>query len=219
MDIKVLEDQIAFKVINFPKVFGEEVDHITATFDLDSIIDLPGYSNFSPKRKVEFIAGRIAALKAIQKTMDFKEIIPIGIGGMPSWPVGITGSISHSSNTVSVATIKSNLNFRIGLDLEYFFDEATAQNLQSRILLKSEKKFSHPQIITLIYSVKESIFKSVSILLDTFLDFHDIEVTALNFPLGVFEARLINYKQTPKLKGNFTIFEGKVLTGLKIILN
>jgi enterobactin synthetase component D len=62
-----------------------------------------------PKRKAEFLAGRIIARETM-KIMALPLVdIPIGMNRAPHWPKGVAGSISHSNNQAFCLLSKKKL--------------------------------------------------------------------------------------------------------------
>lgn len=223
MNIKEIEKKINFDEIIIPKIFDNNIRHISATFDpsVELNLSLPSiFPNYSKKRLNEFLAGRICALKALNGLVYCNEILPIKKNNLPCWPSGITGSISHTNNTVSVVVSHSNNNFFLGLDLEDIFEKNTAEELEKQILSKRERRYlnleDYTKVITLIYSAKEAVFKAVNSLKISFLDFQEIEITSLDFSSNFFEAKLVKPIIKNKLNGRFAFFNSQVTTGLKI---
>jgi enterobactin synthetase component D len=223
MNIKKIEKQINFNEIIIPKIFNNKIRHISGTFDpnVELSLSLPSnFPNYSKRRLNEFLAGRICALKALNGLVYYKEILPIKKDKLPDWPSGTTGSISHTSNTVSAVVSHSNNNFFLGLDLENIFEEITAERLEPEVLSKSERRYlnldDYARVITLIYSAKEAVFKAVNSIKITFLDFKEIEITSLDFSTNFFEAKLLKPIFKNKLNGRFAFSNSQVITGLEI---
>lgn len=225
MNFKDLQTQIGFREIQFPKIFSEEVQQISGSFNpkVDLFPNFKSiYPNFSKKRLNEFLAGRICALNALDLLGFPQEILPIEKNKTPKWPAGITGSITHTRNKASAVVLPSVLNLFLGLDLEDIFTKNIATELEGKILLKNERRFlnleNYSEIITLIYSAKESVFKAINSITFRFLDFKEIEIIELNFSSNFFEAKL-NDSNSLKIKGKFAFMESLVLTGAEIKIN
>src|SRR3990167_6075491 len=70
------------------------------------------------KRRAEFLAGRVAAVSALRLMGENTSEIPIGEHRNPVWPTGITGSITHNSNTaLAIVANKKDAKF-VGIDCE-----------------------------------------------------------------------------------------------------
>jgi len=132
-----------------------------------------------PRREVSFRAGRACAAQALQ---DFGSAGDLIVGressGLPVWPVGMSGSISHTVYSemdrqllVAAAIVASSNNFLgIGIDCEAVMTEQRAQTVGLQLALESEYRLieqllmvegTSPLIVTLLFSAKEALFKSV----------------------------------------------------------
>lgn len=76
-------------------IFETQIDQIPSSFV--SPTKIASLSTFSSHRSAEFYAGRYCAHKAMQQ-LGVQEIIeiPHDKNHAPIWPIGLTGSISHS---------------------------------------------------------------------------------------------------------------------------
>lgn len=151
-----------------PLPFADHTLHIVE-FDPDSfhehdLLWLPHHTQLTSagrKRKMEHLAGRIAAVHALREHGD-KTVPGIGSQRQPLWPYGMFGSISHSAST-ALAVVSDR---PIGLDIEAIFTLQTATELESSIVTDTEKmrltNSGHPfeQALTLAFSAKESAFKA-----------------------------------------------------------
>jgi enterobactin synthetase component D len=137
------------------------------------------------KRKAEFIAGRYCASRALQMLPllpagDNSTDISIGDKRQPLWPIGLTGSITHSHGFAAAAVANTD-NFRsIGIDSEHIVKHETAENVASHILTSAESFLDNQlitsnsdQYLTLVFSAKESLFKCLYPLVLRYFDFKD----------------------------------------------
>ncbi len=139
-----------------------------------------------PKRQAEFIAGRTLANVALGKLGFPQTHIPIGKHRSPVWPIGAIGSISHNASfAVACAKFKGNKS-AIGIDIETLFTEPQAIEVQALICHKEDFKWfnnsslSYMELMTLIFSVKESLFKAVYPYVQMYLEFQDAKLVDLN---------------------------------------
>ncbi len=155
------------------------------------------------KRKAEFIAGRYCARKAMLQLDDVVSVsdspsIDIGEKREPLWPEGIIGSITHSHG-YAAAVAGSKAHFRgIGIDSEHSIGEKTANNVSSQILTDEENYQHNTDIVnsavdylTLVFSAKESIFKSLYPLVLQYFDFRDAVIHLSADNKNQFEFRLL----------------------------
>jgi enterobactin synthetase component D len=133
-----------------------------------------------PKRKAEFLAGRIITREAM-KIMGIPMVdIPIGINRAPHWPKGVAGSISHSNN--QVFCLLSNKKNGIGIDYEKFIPAENAADIQHSIVNKkevslfSEITLDFNKALTLAFSAKESLFKALYFSVGKYFDFLDVTI-------------------------------------------
>lgn len=142
-----------------------------------------------PKRKAEFLAGRLAARWACQQA-GCLVTADIRIGDMraPVWPAGWSGSISHCfpapGQGVALATaipLSSGMNqvsVCTGIDAELVPDQhhvqmlaESALNSAERTLVASTTGIESAVLTTLLFSAKESLFKALASQVGHYFDF------------------------------------------------
>ena len=120
------------------------------------------------KRQAEFLAGRLCARAALQQ-LDHLDCVPaIGDDRAPEWPANISGSITHSTGHAA-AIVGHKAQWRgLGMDLENVLSLDRAERLAGEILTADElqRMASVPReqialLVTLTFSVKESLFKAL----------------------------------------------------------
>lgn len=127
----------------------------------------------------EFTAGRNLARFALGSTGIKPATIPVGPDGQPTWPSGITGSISHTATHVAVAAAKQNLYRGVGIDIEV----TGSMNPQDISLVLTSREMdwlcddSRSVHGLMIFSCKEAAFKAVFSIVGEHIDFTDVEVT------------------------------------------
>lgn len=137
-----------------------------------------------PKRKAEFLAGRFVVKQAINM-LDIEPLeISIGLHRAPQWPNGIVGSISHSGN--KAFCFLSQFSSRVGIDYEEFISNKIAEEIKYSIIsveeeqLCSSSEYSFNQILTMIFSAKESLFKALYPSVKRYFDFLDVRVLTIS---------------------------------------
>lgn len=145
------------------------------------------------KRESEFAAGRHCASLALQQAgyKNLEEItaeVKNAPTRAPIWPEGFTGSITHTRGfTLAVVAPKAPHSkiLGLGVDAERILSEETALRIRDKILTKNEVKLLKPhsglglslgQSVGLIFSAKESLYKALNPLTQTFFGFQDAEV-------------------------------------------
>jgi enterobactin synthetase component D len=120
------------------------------------------------KRQAEFLAGRLCARAALQQ-LDQLDCVPaIGEDRAPVWPAHISGSITHSTGHAA-AIVGRKAQWRgLGMDLENLLTLERAERLAAEILTANEllrmatvPREQIAQLVTLTFSVKESLFKAL----------------------------------------------------------
>ncbi|WNO11145.1 4'-phosphopantetheinyl transferase [Teredinibacter sp. KSP-S5-2] len=145
-------------------------------------------SNAVAKRKADFLCGRIAAKCCLQFAglLNHESVgftLPVGNRRAPIWPEGVIGSITHTVKMASAVVAKSAQCKGIGIDIEHWVEEETYHNINSHILTDAEhalmnsSSFSKEQILTLIFSAKEALFKALYPSVKVYFDFLDAELT------------------------------------------
>ena len=161
------------------------------------------------KRQAEFIAGRYCAMQALRRAGLPVQQPAINPDRSPQWPAGVYGSISHSSG-VAVAAVSQQQY--IGLDLETRMRDKTAASVASRILTQDEQqRFGtdsavDPDLLTQIFSLKESFYKAAYPQVQCFFGFEAVSVLQLDAKAGLIEFRL-EQGLSPALQ------QGRVLQG------
>jgi 4'-phosphopantetheinyl transferase EntD len=130
------------------------------------------------KRRLEFVAGRAAANRAMRK-LGIEAPLPLPRGRMrePLWPAGIVGSITHSYPwTIAVAARRSEVS-TIGIDLESLV-RMKEEDISRQICTESELRwigeFGDPlRALGMIFSSKEAVFKAFSPHCQCYFDFKD----------------------------------------------
>lgn len=156
-------------------------------------IDMPcAIAQAMPKRKAEFLAGRLSARAACISHCSLSPNIQIGIGPLraPQWPVGINGSISHcylpSGEGIALAACGS-CNKLIGIDAEVIFSPQLAAETAEQFTDETERALiqsvqithDYQVVLTAVFSAKETFFKAVAPTLGYYFDFDVIKLIAI----------------------------------------
>lgn len=133
-----------------------------------------------PKRRSEYLAGRICAAAAL-RLLDLPETIG-SMNRAPIWPNGAAGSITHSNNCAIAAV--STRYASVGIDYEIIMEPQRAESLSSMILGSDEfvrrpSGMPFENFVTLIFSAKEALYKALSASVGRILDFHEVRLKSL----------------------------------------
>lgn len=184
-----------------------EVDTSTL-HDLALVYPLPEKLNDSVlKRQVEFLAGRVCAKQAIKALIGHTpETIPAQSDRAPGWPPGIVGSITHTAR-YAAALVASDTHYHgMGIDCEAIISPDNL-NLQKHICVANELEALHEaysdwapeELLTLVFSAKESLFKCLYRQTRKFFGFSAARVTALDATNATFIIQL-EHDLTPHLQ-------------------
>lgn len=183
-------------------------------------------SNSVSERQKEFSTARWCARKAMEKLGYPPYPILRGMNREPLWPEGLVGSITHCFGYRAAVLAKNKYYHSIGIDAEPHLPLpndviiAITSEQERKHLLDLEKYKDHLQWERILFSIKESIFKSWYPITHTWLDFTqaNIYIDPIN---NVFEANLILecYKIWPystNIKGKWTV-SNNLIRSLSII--
>lgn len=139
----------------------------------------------APKRQAEFLLGRWAARAALA-ALGVEAVPRRSEDGSPSWPVGFTGSITHGAGRALCAAAQSRRLRGLGIDAERLLDGRAKPQLFSRICSESERRVlaegypaPEPELVTLAFSAKESLYKCLYPWVGRFMDFAAAHVVAI----------------------------------------
>ncbi|WP_148043592.1 4'-phosphopantetheinyl transferase family protein [Paracoccus methylarcula] len=111
-----------------------------------------------PPRRVEYVAGRMAAQVALHRLTGQAALVGMGPDRLPVWPEGIIGSISHNrQNAVALAACARRYH-AVGVDIETLMDAVTAREV---LPVLGPVGAEDPLNLTLAFSAKESLFKAL----------------------------------------------------------
>ncbi|GHB24557.1 4'-phosphopantetheinyl transferase family protein [Salinicola rhizosphaerae] len=120
------------------------------------------------KRRAEFLAGRLSARRAIQALTGVPATPGIDEERLPLWPETLVGSITHSHGLAAATVARRSHALGIGLDAERQLTPERAQRLAPQILVDAEREWMESladsergKFVTLVFSLKESLFKAL----------------------------------------------------------
>ena len=193
-----------------------------------SAIDMPASIQRSvAKRQAEFLAGRLCARAALLQLDGTCATPGMGEDRAPMWPAHISGAITHSNGRAgALVALKSEWQ-GLGIDLEKLLSTERALRLAKEILTPDEllRMAAGPAeqialLVTLTFSVKESLFKALYPLVQKRFYFEHAEVLSWS-PEGQVRVRLLTdlspeWQQGRELDAQFCLLEGQLLTVVAI---
>lgn len=133
-----------------------------------------------PKRRSEFLAGRLVAALALRQAGQPETVGRAGRA--PVWPAGVVGSITHSKDR-AIAAVSTRYG-GVGLDCETLVSADRAMQLAAAIFSETEARLRPDALpfgtfFTLVFSAKEALYKALSPRLSRVPAFHEAVLTAL----------------------------------------
>lgn len=134
-----------------------------------------------PKRQREFRSGRNVARAALNDLGRPASVIPVGLKGMPIWPEGILGSISHCDDMSVAVVARSGDVSGIGVDVECA-GQLCKSDL-SLVLTPRDRDASASEVWGgTVFSAKEAVYKAIFPDIRLVLDFAEAAVVPLHSP-------------------------------------
>lgn len=150
------------------------------------------------KRQVEFLAGRSCARQALAVlTGCAQALIPQQSDRSPGWPAGVVGAITHTVGYAAALVASCTMYDGVGIDCERLLAPDQLP-LQRHICTPNEldnlhamqQTWSLAELLTLVFSAKESLYKCLYPQVQTYFGFEAARVIALDFTQRTFVIRL-----------------------------
>jgi len=172
------------------------------------------------KRQAEYLAGRVCARGALLVLTGEAQVPAIGADRAPVWPEQIVGSITHGGGRAAAVVAHRDHCQGLGLDIESLLPAARAERLCAEILTPTEMKRMDPAqvdtVVTLTFSLKESLFKALYPLVGQRFYFEHAEVLQWSAE-GHARLRLLTdlspeFGDGFEIDGQFAWFDGHLLS-------
>lgn len=118
------------------------------------------------RRQAGFVAGRSAAARALRRAGhdDAGRRLAMDSDGVPIWPIGWRGSISHTDDVAAAVAAPVSATGILGLDIERIVSETVAAEIAPETV--PELRFdgsglTWPQAVTAAFSAKEALYKAL----------------------------------------------------------
>ncbi|MFR9777063.1 4'-phosphopantetheinyl transferase family protein [Micromonospora sp. MS34] len=146
----------------------------------------------TPGRRRDFTAGRACARRALTGLGLPPSPVPSAPDRSPAWPAGVVGTITHTRDYCAAAAARATELRSVGMDAERH--RALSPGVRRKVCLPEEESelTRLPAGIpwpTVLFSVKETVYKVWWPIVGAWLDFHDARVT-LDPDAGTFTARI-----------------------------
>jgi 4'-phosphopantetheinyl transferase EntD len=172
-------------------------------------------------RRAEFAAARHCARQALRRFGLTDAPILRGPKREPVWPAGIVGSITHCKGYRAAAVARTSDILTLGIDAEPH--AALPKGIDRRVLDDRERAWvakapagTHWE--RLIFSAKESVYKTWFPLAQAWLGFEDATIT-IDPATGTFRANLLIEPPTgvpATFDGRYMIDDGLVATAIAV---
>ncbi|WP_331283437.1 4'-phosphopantetheinyl transferase family protein [Pantoea sp. LMR881] len=157
------------------------------------------------KRRAEYLASRLLARSVMAEWGFAHFTLHNAADRSPVWPAGVQASLSHSSGTVVLAATRQPLC--IGVDVEQFMSASTADETADMLMGAGEQAYlrilplDFAHAATLLFSLKESLYKALWPVLHQPMDFHQAALIAVDFAQNRATLRLEHGFNAPFQKG------------------
>jgi enterobactin synthetase component D len=181
----------------------------------------------TPLRRMQFRAGRFCAMEAVRRLDPRRPPMTIGRAerGAPVWPSGVVGSITHTEGFVSAAAARADEVRGLGIDSERIVSAEQAQRVSTLVSWPCELADARQagldrlQAMTLVFSVKETIFKCLYPLIGAMFYYHDVRIIGIDGATRTFRARLVKtlspeFQADTLVEGRFDLSGSRVHTGM-----
>jgi enterobactin synthetase component D len=190
------------------------------------IIFDPAVKGYHPNRRNEFILGRVCASKAHEMRTGRELLsLPSNKDRSAEWPSDVVGTISHNQHWVGAAVAKKTDLIGLGIDFEVMGRTKIelASHIRSSGDIQKHPKLSDEELLTIIFSSKESLYKALYPSVKKFFGFEDAALREIDLDNGLFTIDLLtdltlnfgpNSRQS--FQGHFTTTNKTCLTVLEI---
>lgn len=183
----------------------------------------PGLQGWVVKRQAEFLAGRYCAARALARAGQAGHQVAVGPNREPLWPPGWRGAITHTRQQ-AIAVVASSVD-GVGIDLEAIMDARQATEFAPVIITASELALGRaagldmPTLVSLCFSLKESIFKALYPQVGRYFGFEAAELVSVEPAAGTWSVRLTapltaRLAAGFPLSGRMQLDASNVLTGI-----
>jgi len=198
-----------------------EVQEIVAKMNI--LYDL---GKFHPERRKEYLLGRYCAHQAHLKLIG-TELLSLSSNPdrSPKWPDYLVGSISHNHDYVCCAMAPKKHLRGLGVDIEELGRTKIelAKHITIEDDLSNHSSFSDKELLTFIFSAKESLYKALYPEVKIFFGFDSAyvsEIDTIDQTFKIHLAKSLNDQFSPEkqslFEGRFLIQDNSLLTIVEI---
>ncbi|MFF7455471.1 4'-phosphopantetheinyl transferase [Kitasatospora sp. NPDC008115] len=172
-------------------------------------------------RRREFTTVRHCARRALTRLgVPYRPLLP-GLRGAPGWPEGVVGSLTHCAGFRAAAVAPADTVLSLGIDAEPALP--LPDDVLDTIALPAEQRRSaaldaeQPGLPwdRILFSAKESVYKTWFPLTHRFLDFSEADITLRTD--GTFTATILVPTPLPTLEGRWRVHDGHLATAITVL--
>lgn len=200
-------------------------------FDLDAFDDSlserwqlplpPHLRQAVKKRRAEYLASRWLARETLRQLGVDNFILHNHSDRSPRWPAGVHASLSHTDGAVALAVTRSLQC--VGVDIETLMRAEVAEETAALLMSDEEQArlralpLPFPLAATLLFSLKESLYKALWPQLHQPMDFHQaalvaIDLSAQKASLSLTHSFSEAFRVGTRLEARFQFCDERVLT-------
>lgn len=164
-------------------------------------VDFPlSIAQASRKRQAEYLASRWLAKRLLTEFGIANFQLKNAKDRSPIWPTGISGSLSH--HVSSIFMVISTEPSLVGCDIEFWLTSKVATEIaelianQQEIAICQAAGLDFARSVSLLFSVKEALYKALARTLPEMLDFRAVELNNVDPRLQ--QVQLILLEQTQR---------------------
>lgn len=173
------------------------------------------------KRRAEYLASRFLAREMLQRLGHPHFTLGNAPDRSPCWPDGIAASLSHSNGIAVLAATRQPLC--LGIDVERMMSADTAEETTEMLMTRAERRLllalplPFAAAATLLFSLKESVYKALWPVLHQPMDFQqaalvEVDPSALRARLCLTHHFSEAFTVGTRLEARYQYQEDQVLT-------
>ncbi len=153
---------------------------------LDASILPPAIQRSVFRRRLSYVGGRLCAELAMARLGWHDRVIGRSASGVPIWPEGLVGSISHTDSTAYCVVARRSRTLGVGIDSEIIVSPEELQSVRSLCCTTFENDVwfdtgKDALLGTLLFSSKECLYKAIYPMMGRFVDFTEVEVETIDW--------------------------------------
>ena len=178
-----------------------------------------------PKRQLQYVAGRFCAAAALRALGAESGRVARGHDGLPIWPAGFIGSISHSDDFACAVAAFATDARAVGFDVERIVSEQRAARIAP--LVANDDELARTRSagldlaagLTFLFSAKETVFKCLFPQVRRWFGYSAARIVELDARGGSFSARLSeslsnDFPANMMLHGRWAVGQKRIYTGM-----